>query len=138
MSFAPSTKKVIFRPIWSHDQKRMRTRCLGGFLISQYQNFPKNKIIGPKKAKFGPKYAFWSFRAKYWPFWQIQCHDQKNNANGVPRGFSDKWVPKLLPPPKIIRMFGPQNGQIFPPKNGQIFAPKNGQIFAPIYPILGT
>ena len=52
----------------------------------------------PKKAKFGPKYAIWSFWAKYWHFWPIWSHAwPKNNANKVPRCFfSVMWVPKLL------------------------------------------
>ena len=32
--------------------------------------------------------------------------DQKNNANEVPKWFSDMGVPELLLPPDIIRMFG--------------------------------
>ena len=40
--------------------------------------------------------------------------DQKNNANEVPRWFSDMWVPELLLPPKIIRMFSPKTA-ISPP-----------------------
>ena len=34
--------------------------------------------------------------------------DQKNNAKKVPRWFSVMWVPKLLLPPKRIRIFGPK------------------------------
>ena len=41
--------------------------------------------------------------------------DQKNNANMVPRWFSEMWVPELLLPPKMIRMFGPKTA-IFAPK----------------------
>ena len=44
------------------DQKTMQTRCLGGFSVVWV---PKHmlppvriRIFGPKKAKFGPKYAF--------------------------------------------------------------------------------
>ena len=32
--------------------------------------------------------------------------DQRNNANELPRWFSDMWVPELSPPPIVIRMFG--------------------------------
>ena len=34
--------------------------------------------------------------------------NQKNNANEVPRWFSDRLVPKYLLSPKIIGMFGPR------------------------------
>ena len=47
--------------------------------------------------------------------------DQFDNANQVPEWFSDMWVPELLLPPKIIRMFGPTTA-----------------IFAPKYAFLGT
>ena len=47
--------------------------------------------------------------------------DQKNNVNEVPRWFSDVWVPELLLPPKIDRMFGPKTA-----------------IFARKYAFLGT
>ena len=43
------------------------------------------------------------------------------NANEVPQWFSDIWVPELLLPPNIIRMFGPKTA-----------------IFAPKYAFLGT
>ena len=39
----------------------------------------------------------------------------KNNANEVPRWFSDMWVSKLLLPPKIIRIFGPKTAIFLPP-----------------------
>ena len=42
------------------DQNTMGARCLVGFLISVYQNYcslSKNKVLGPKTAKFGPKYT---------------------------------------------------------------------------------
>ena len=65
---------------------------------------------------------FWSFLAKYLSLWSIVvlCLTKKN-GNGVPRWFSDMWVPELLLPPKIIRMFGPKTA-----------------IFAPKYAFLGT
>ena len=74
----------------------------------------KRPDFGPITAKFGPKCAFW---AKY------SCHarPKKNNANEVPRWFSDMWVPKLLLTPKVIRMFSPKTA-----------------FFAPKYAFLGT
>ena len=34
----------------------------------------KIRIFGPKKGQTWPKICFfWSFRAKYWPFWSIWC-----------------------------------------------------------------
>ena len=47
--------------------------------------------------------------------------DYKNNANQVPKWFSDMWAPELLLPHKIIRMFGPKT-----------------TIYAPKYALLGT
>ena len=41
--------------------------------------------------------------------------DQKNNANEVPRWFSDVKAPKLLLPLRKIRMFSPKTA-IFAPK----------------------
>ena len=62
-----------------------------------------------------PNLHFWSFGTKYWPFWSIWCHARpKNNANEVPYWFFDIWVPELLLPPKIIRMFSPKTA-ISPP-----------------------
>ena len=44
------------------DQKTMRTRCLGGSSVTWVPKlllpFVKTRIFVPKKAKFGPKYAF--------------------------------------------------------------------------------
>ena len=60
---------------------------------------------------------FWSFGAKYWPFWTIWCYlcpTKKNNMNEVPRWFSDMKIAELLLPLKIIRMFGLQMA-ILPP-----------------------
>ena len=55
------------------DQKRMQTRCVGGFFCYVGTGVPKLllppeiiRIFGPKKATFGPKLTFW---AKYWHFW---------------------------------------------------------------------
>ena len=45
--------------------------------------------------------------------------DQKNNANDMPRWFSDMMVPELLLPPKITRKFGPKTA-IFAPKCSHI------------------
>ena len=38
----------------------------------------------------------------------VPCPTEKNNGNEVPRWFSDMWVPELLLPHVIIRMFGPK------------------------------
>ena len=50
------------------DQKAMRTWCLGGFSVTWVPKlllpFVKTRIFVPKKAKFGPKYAF---LGTYWP-----------------------------------------------------------------------
>ena len=64
------SKKHIFAPSGQLEPHRSmfstRKRCLIGIPIRGYQNFyslpPKNWILGPKTAKFGPKLAFW---AKY-------------------------------------------------------------------------
>ena len=53
--------------------------------------------------------------------YSIPIFGPKNNAKEVPRWFSYRWVPELLPPPKIIRMFGPKTA-----------------IFAPIYAFSDT
>ena len=47
----------------------------------------KNRGFGPKTAKFGPKYAFWSFWAKFWP--SDPLVKTKTNANGLSMWFSD-------------------------------------------------
>ena len=54
-------------------------RCLIGFLIWGYQKFyslpPKNRIFGPRTAKFGPKLAFLVKYGHFWPIWTTkkQC-----------------------------------------------------------------
>ena len=69
----------------------------------------KIRVFGRNTAKFGSKYDFWAFWAKYWPFWSICClAGPKNYANEVPKRCSDMWVRELLLPPKIIRMLGPK------------------------------
>ena len=64
---------------------------------------PKNSKIWPKVCSFGhcgPNIGMsYSFG---------DVPDQKNNENEVPRCFSDMWVPQLLLPPNINRMFGPK------------------------------
>ena len=44
----------------------------------------------------------------------VPCPTEKNNANEVPRWFSDMWVPELLLPPKIFRIFGPKTAILAP------------------------
>ena len=80
------------------------------------------RTMPQKRPNLAKNMHFWSFWAKYWPFWSIWCHAwPNNNANKVPRWFSDMWVSELLLPPKIIRIFGPKTA-----------------IFAPKYAFLGT
>ena len=57
----------------------------------------------------------------YMIMYSIPIFGPKNNAKEVPRWFSYRWVPELLPPPKTIRMFGPKTA-----------------IFASKYAFLGT
>ena len=96
--FAPNiqifrSKKHIFAPSGQLEPHRSmfstRKRCLIGIPIWGYQNFyslpPKNWILGPKTAKFGPKVAF---LAKYWHFWPIWSNAwPNNNADKLPRWF---------------------------------------------------
>ena len=51
----------------------------------------------------------------YMIMYSIPIFGPKNNAKEVPRWFSYRWVPELLPPPKTIRMFGPKTA--FLPQN---------------------
>ena len=73
------------------------------------------RIRGPKTAKFGKNMHFWTFWAKYLPFWSILSYGRpNNNGNEVPSWFSEIWVPELLLPLKIIRMFGPKTANFAP------------------------
>ena len=47
--------------------------------------------------------------------YSIPIFGPKNNAKEVPRWFSYRWVPELLPPPKIVSMFEAKTA-IFAPK----------------------
>ena len=74
------------------DQKIMRISCLGVFSIMWVPKLLltriRIRIFGPKTAKIGPKYAFWSFWAKYCHFLHILSNARpKTNLNKVPR-----WV----------------------------------------------
>ena len=93
-----------------------RKRCLIGIPIRGYQNFyslpPKNWILGPKTAKFGPKLAFWAKYRHFCPIWSKAW--PKNDANKLSRWFSVMLVPKLLLTPIKIRIFGPKTAKFGP------------------------
>ena len=63
---------------------------------------PKNWILGPKTAKFGPKLAFWAKYRHFCPIWSKAW--PKNDANKLSRWFSVMLVPKLLLTPVKIRI----------------------------------
>ena len=73
---------------------------------------PKNWILGPKTAKFGPKLAFWAKYRHFCPIWSKAW--PKNDANKLSRWFSVMLVPKLLLTPIKIRIFGPKTAKIGP------------------------
>ena len=79
----------IFGPLeLMADQKR--TRCLGGFPLSGYQNFCflpyKLGFLTPKRPNFSQNMHFWSFWATYCHFSQILSNARpKTNVNKVPR-----------------------------------------------------
>ena len=93
-----------------------RKRCLIRIPIWGYQNFyslpPKNWILGPKTAKFGPKLAFWAKYRHFCPIWSKAW--PKNDANKLSRWFSVMLVPKLLLTPIKIRLFGPKTAKFGP------------------------
>ena len=62
----------------------------------------------------GPNWSFLCQRFTFLVHFEA-IPDQRNNVNEVPRWFSDMWVPELLLPQKIIRMFGPKMA-IYAPK----------------------
>ena len=73
---------------------------------------PKNWILGPKTAKFGPKLAFWAKYRHFCPIWSKAW--PKNDANKLSRWFSVMLVPKLLLTPIKIRIFGPKTAKFGP------------------------
>ena len=108
---APSDQLEPHRSMFS-----TRKRCLIGIPIRGYQNFyslpPKNWILGPKTAKFGPKLAFWAKYRHFCPIWSKAW--PKNDANKLSRWFSVMLVPKLLLTPIKIRIFGPKTAKFGP------------------------
>ena len=68
-------------------------------------------------AKYVPKLAFLVILDQLFAFLAhlVPCPTKKNNANEVPRWFSDVWVPELLFLPKIIKMLDPKKA-LFAPK----------------------
>ena len=86
---------------------------------------PKNWILGPKTAKFGPKLAFWAKYRHFCPIWSKAW--PKNDANKLSLWFSVMLVPKLLLTPIKIRIFGPKMAK-FGPKSS--FLVILGQILA--------
>ena len=103
------------------DQKTMQTRCLGGFSamwVPKLLLTPKKiRIFGPKTANFGPKYAFVVILGEILAFLAhlVPCPTKKKQCEEVPQWFSDIWVPELLLPSNIIRMFCPKTA-FFAPK----------------------
>ena len=119
-----------YLPFWSilllcPHKKSMGMRCLVGFLICEYQNFCcLSEKLGfcPKTATFGPKYAFLVILGQILALLihLVLCPTKKQmwtkqQQNEVARLFSDMWVPELLLPSKMIRIFGPKMA-IFAPK----------------------
>ena len=93
----------------------------GVLLATRYEG-TKSFALSSKKIVFWPENG--QIRPKiciFGHFWHFLLCSTKNNENEVPRWFSDMWVPKLLLPPKIIRIYGPKT-----------------TIFAPKYAFLGT
>ena len=93
------------------NQKTMGTRCLVCSLICEYQNIcslSNTLRCWPQNGQIWPKICFLVILAQILAFLIHRVPDQK-----VPRWFSDMWVPELLLPPKIIRMFCP-NGHFDP------------------------
>ena len=78
---------------------------------------PKNWILGPKTAKFGPKLAFWAKYRHFCPIWSKAW--PKNDANKLSRWFSVMLVPKLLLTPIKIR-----TGVWIPPKSDHVIYDK--------------
>ena len=114
------SKKHIFAPSGQLEPHRSmfstRKRCLIRIPIWGYQNFyslpPKNWILCPKTAKYGPKLAFWAKYRHFWPIWSNAW--PKNNADKLPKWFSVMLVPKLLLTPIKIRLFGPKMAKFGP------------------------
>ena len=73
---------------------------------------PKNWILGPKTAKFGPKLAFGAKYRHFCPIWSKAW--PKNDANKLSRWFSVMLVPKLLLTPIKIWLFGPKSAKFGP------------------------
>merc|ERR1712218_270984 len=86
--FAPSGQLEPHRSIFS-----TRKRCLIGILIRGYQNFyslsPKNWILGPKTAKFGPNWHFGPNIGIFGPFDLMP--DQKTMQTSCRSGFLLCW-----------------------------------------------
>ena len=73
---------------------------------------PKNWILCPKTAKFGPKLAFWAKYRHFLPIWSNAW--PKNNADKLCMWFPVMLVPKLLLTPIKIRLFGPKTAKFGP------------------------
>ena len=82
------------------------------------------KVVAPGKLVICPVDKNRGFKAKndFGHFWYfgpnvgLSCPfdvmpNQQNNVNKVPRWFSYRWVPKRLPPPQKIRIFGPKTAK---------------------------
>ena len=112
------SKKHIFAPSGQLEPHRSmfstQKRCLIGIPIRGYQNFyslpPKNWILGPKTAKFGPKRHFGPNIGIFGPFDLMP--DQKQCGQVAEVVFCYVGTKLLLNPIKI-RIIGPKNGQIW-------------------------
>ena len=72
-------------------------------------------FLAPKLPNLAQYMHFWSFWAKFGHFRPIWAHARpKNNANKVAGWFSDKWVPELMLPPKMIWINGPKMAKFGP------------------------
>ena len=72
-------------------------------------------FLAPKLPNLAQYMHFWSFWAKFGHFLPIWAHARpKNNANKVAGWFSDKWVPELMLPPKMIWINGPKMAKFGP------------------------
>ena len=77
---------------------------------------PKDLLPPPQKRIFFPKIGIFGHVGLVWPCWVFLAHLvpclTKNDANEVPRWFSDTWVTKLLIPPQKNRTLAPQRSNL--------------------------
>ena len=107
----------IFLPIWVNAPPKHNSNKLPRwFLLYGYQNFYflplKLGFLAHKRQNWPKIDSFWPNISNFGPLNPMP--DPKKIPTSCLGGFFVMWVPKLLPPPVRIRIFGPKTAKIGP------------------------